>query len=229
MENAHPVKLYPRSDDSALGLMALPVKLKPGPYTITVKSAGGETALSAHFTVVDAHFEIQDIHPTKAMKELKPLPGEDDKVAALLATESAKGYWTEPFVDPVPTCMTSSFGVERYYDGKATGNIHRGLDLRSPEGRPVKATTGGVVQIARMFRRHGGTIGLDHGEGVTSLYLHLSRVAVREGTVVRKGTVVGYVGSTGFATGPHLHWSIYVHGQAVNPLQWTPEMKPCAE
>ena len=71
-----------------------------------------------------------------------------------------------------------------------------------------------------MFRLHGGTIGIDHGQGVSTLYIHMSKLGVAQGTRVRRGDIVGYVGSTGFSTGPHLHWSVYVHGQPVNPAQW---------
>jgi murein DD-endopeptidase MepM/ murein hydrolase activator NlpD len=81
-----------------------------------------------------------------------------------------------------------------------------------------------------MFRLHGGTVGLDHGQGVTSSYIHLSKTAVKEGQVVKQGEVIGYVGSTGFSTAPHLHWGLYVHGSPVNPKQWNPAktwLTPC--
>ena len=78
-----------------------------------------------------------------------------------------------------------------------------------------------------MFRLHGGTIGIDHGQGVVSTYLHMSKLALSEGTVVKKGDVVGYVGATGFATGPHLHWGLYVNGVPVNPSQWIPNVPRC--
>jgi murein DD-endopeptidase MepM/ murein hydrolase activator NlpD len=123
--------------------------------------------------------------------------------------------------------MNSPFGVLRYHNGVYSGNFHRGMDLRSPKGRPVRAITAGTVRIAHMFRLHGGTVGLDHGQGVTSLYLHLSRIAAREGRVVRRGEIIGWVGATGFATGPHLHWGLYVNGVPVNPAQWISGIEAC--
>src|SRR3982751_4998975 len=121
-----------------------------------------------------------------------PPPGEMDAVRALQASLTEARHWAEPFLNPTGDCMNSLFGVQRYHNGKPTGGYHRGVDLRSPMGRPVEATAAGVVRISRMFQLHGGTVGIDHGQGMTSLYLHLSKLAVPEGTQVRKGEVVGY-------------------------------------
>jgi murein DD-endopeptidase MepM/ murein hydrolase activator NlpD len=74
---------------------------------------------------------------------------------------------------------------------------------------------------------HGNTVGIDHGQGVESIYLHLSRFAVAEGAQVARGDVIGYAGSTGRSTAPHLHWSVYVNGVPVDPAQWV-SLKPCA-
>jgi murein DD-endopeptidase MepM/ murein hydrolase activator NlpD len=177
--------------------------------------------------ILDAHYPTQDIRATRAMKALKPLPDEMATMSALHKTVSPVAFWTEPFAAPTPHCANSSFGVQRLHNGQQTGNYHRGLDLRSPGGTPVRAAAGGVVRVARMFRVHGGTIGIDHGQGVTSHYLHLSRLAAKQGTKVKKGQVVGYVGATGFATGPHLHWGVYVHGTPTDPRPLAPSVKSC--
>jgi murein DD-endopeptidase MepM/ murein hydrolase activator NlpD len=100
------------------------------------------------------------------------------------------------------------------------------VDQRSPADRPIHAIASGTVKVARMFNIHGGTVGLDHGHGVTSAYLHMKRFAVDEGATVQKGDVIGYVGSTGRSTAPHLHWSLSVNGVQVNPRQWV-ALKPC--
>jgi murein DD-endopeptidase MepM/ murein hydrolase activator NlpD len=78
-----------------------------------------------------------------------------------------------------------------------------------------------------MYQLHGGTVGIDHGQGVVSVYIHLSKVAVHDGQHVNAGDVVGYVGHTGFATGPHLHWGLYVNGLPVNSNQWIQGVNPC--
>lgn len=77
-----------------------------------------------------------------------------------------------------------------------------------------------VGRVSQGFRIHGNIVGIDHGQGVTSTYLHLSRINVKEGDVVQAGQLIGAVGSTGAVTGPHLHWGLYVQGQSVDPVPW---------
>jgi murein DD-endopeptidase MepM/ murein hydrolase activator NlpD len=225
--NDKTIRLFPQSGAQNLGLMPIPVTQKLGKYVVLVKDAHGAKLKEIPIEVVDAHYPRQNIRASKAMKSLTPLPGEMDAVRALNNTVSEKRMWMEPFVSQTSECMNSLFGVMRYHNGVATGNFHRGVDLRSPAGRPVHAISPGVVKISQMFRLHGGMIGIDHGQGVISTYLHMSKLAVPEGTVVKAGDVVGYVGATGFATGPHLHWGLYVNGVPVNPSQWIPDVPRC--
>jgi murein DD-endopeptidase MepM/ murein hydrolase activator NlpD len=82
------------------------------------------------------------------------------------------------------------------------------------------------VKIARPLQLHGGTVGIDHGQGLQSMYMHMSKIAATEGATVQQGDVIGYVGSTGRSTAPHLHWSLYVYGVPVNPRQWV-EVSSC--
>ncbi|MBA3924314.1 MAG: M23 family metallopeptidase, partial [Nostocaceae cyanobacterium] len=117
------------------------------------------------------------------------------------------------------------YGVRRYYNGKfANDYYHRGVDYAGGTGSPIIAPAAGrVVLVGRVsqgFRIHGNCVGIDHGQGVTSIYLHMSRINVREGDLVKPGTVLGAVGSTGAATGPHLHWGLYVNGLSVDPVPW---------
>ncbi|MFN0166331.1 MAG: M23 family metallopeptidase [Bryobacteraceae bacterium] len=220
------IRLFPDGDDSVLGLMPVPVLQKPGIYPLLVKDWHG-TEVRSEVHLLDAHFPQQDILASRRMKGLKPLPGEMEAVHDLQQTVSVKRFWPDRLLRPVPECVNSPFGVERLHNGKPTGNYHRGLDLRSPMGRPVKAAADGIVEIARMFRLHGGTVGIDHGQGVVTTYIHLSKVAVRRGRTVKAGQIVGYVGATGFTTGPHLHWSVYVNGLPVNPADWVQGLKAC--
>jgi murein DD-endopeptidase MepM/ murein hydrolase activator NlpD len=143
-----------------------------------------------------------------------------ETVAALRHTVSPVRYWSEPFEAPTPGCITSPFGVRRLHNGKPTGTYHGGLDQRGAEGTPIRAVAGGIVKIVRKFNVHGDIVGIDHGQGVTSFYLHMSKFAIAEGTQVKKGDLIGYIGTTGRSTAPHLHWALDVHGIPVNPLQW---------
>lgn len=222
------VPVFPDPSGSGfLGLVPIPVALPPGPHKLEWLDAAGRSAAARGVTVTDARFPIQDIAVTREVQALRPLPGEMEAIHGLQQTVSALRYWAEPFRAPTRGCMISPFGVTRYHNGKPTGNYHKGVDIRAPEGQPVRAISPGRVRIAKMYRLHGGTVGLDHGQGITSLYIHLSRLAVRPGQSVRTGDVVGYVGRTGFATGPHLHWGLYVNGLPVNSRQWIAGVTAC--
>jgi murein DD-endopeptidase MepM/ murein hydrolase activator NlpD len=93
---------------------------------------------------------------------------------------------------------------------------------------PIHTAAAGDVKLAGEFALHGGTVGIDHGQGLKSIYLHMSKVAAKEGDHVQAGDVIGYVGSTGRSTGAHLHWALYANGEPVNPLQWL-HLTPCAK
>lgn len=204
-------------------LFGVSVDTKPGPHTVSVLDSSGQPIAKETVTVVDGKFRRQNISVSKSTAGLKPIPGELEAIQALKENVSATRYWEKPFISPTPDCENSPFGVKRYHNGVYTKDYHKGVDLRSPHGRPIKAINSGVVKIATsQFRLHGGTVGLDHGQGLNSVYIHMSKVAVKEGDVVKKGDIIGYVGSTGFATGPHLHWGLYANGVPVNPDLWIP-------
>jgi murein DD-endopeptidase MepM/ murein hydrolase activator NlpD len=141
-----------------------------------------------------------------------------EAIEAFKNTVSPTRYWeSTPFQLPVSHCMNSPFGVKRFYNGLFSGNYHKGLDQKSPAGTPIKAITGGIIKIARPYQLHGGTVAVDHGQGIGSIYIHMSKILVKPNQIVQAGEPLGLVGSTGFAMGPHLHWGLYVFGIPVNP------------
>ena len=221
------VRLFPQADGTRLGLMPVPADHKPGTWTVEFLSASGAVLHRASVQVLDGRFRISNIRISREIAELQPSPGEMETVRELRNTVSEERRWSEQFVAPTDTCVTSPFGVRRFHNGKPTGNYHRGLDQRGPAGIPVRAFAAGVVRFARMWNIHGGTVGIDHGQGLTSIYLHMEKFAAVEGASVAAGDVIGYVGSTGRSTAPHLHWGVQVNGVAVNPAQWV-TLKPCA-
>lgn len=225
--NDKQIKLFSNGSGQWLGLMPVAIDQKPGPLTVTVRDASGRELHKATVKITDAKYPIQDIVATKQMKELKPLPGEMEAVRALQQRVTDKRYWSEEFLLPVRGCRISPFGVARYHNGKPSGNFHRGLDQRAGTGVRIRAAADGVVRIAKPYRMHGGTVGIDHGQGVITMYLHMSKIIAKEGATVKAGEIIGLAGATGFATGPHLHWAIYVNGMSVNPEPWIPAIKSC--
>ncbi|RZL73664.1 MAG: M23 family metallopeptidase, partial [Sphingomonas sp.] len=95
--------------------------------------------------------------------------------------------------------------------------MHKGLDIGAPYGSPIHAMTDGIVTFAGRIGGYGNFVKLMHGGGMASGYGHMSRIAVSSGTRVQQGQVIGYVGSTGMSTGPHLHWEVWKNGAAINP------------
>ncbi len=218
---------FPKKDGSLLALVPVSVFQKPGAYTLSISGTQGDPLKPVPVSVINAAFKTQNVSVSKSTEGLQPFPGEMEAIQALKERVSPLKFWDEGFISPTPDCQNSPFGVLRLHNGVPTGDYHKGVDLRSPAGRPIRAINGGVVQIAQMFRLHGGTVGLDHGQGVGSIYIHMSRLNVTPGQRVKKGDVLGFVGATGFATGPHLHWGMYVSGLPVNPNQWLPKVPRC--
>jgi murein DD-endopeptidase MepM/ murein hydrolase activator NlpD len=224
--NERVVPLFRQSQGTWLGLMPVSANDEPGTYPLEVLDGSGAVLSSAPLSIGDAGFPEQNIVLGKSKSTLKPSPGEMKTVTAFRDTVSESMEWTGSFSRPVATCMTSPFGVRRLHNGKRTGRYHGGLDLRGDTTTAIAAPAPGIVRLAKKFNIHGGTVGIDHGQGVTSMYLHMSKISVAEGAAVQTGDIIGNVGSTGRSTAPHLHWAVHVHGVPVDPSQWT-EFDPC--
>jgi murein DD-endopeptidase MepM/ murein hydrolase activator NlpD len=150
---------------------------------------------------------------------------EFDRVTAFKNTVSPERYWNGAMQRPSSGRTSTQYGVRRYYNGVfAQDYYHRGLDYAAATGSPVAAPAAGrialVGRVSDGFELHGNTIGIDHGQGVLSIMIHLSRVDVNEGDMVQPGQVIGAIGTTGASTGPHLHWGLYVNGICVDPAPW---------
>uniref|UniRef100_A0A7S3E557 M23ase beta-sheet core domain-containing protein n=1 Tax=Chloropicon laureae TaxID=464258 RepID=A0A7S3E557_9CHLO len=175
-------------------------------------------------------FETQHIWLSKQKSKLLTLDEstrqrEERQVAAWQNMESPAQLWSGPFVAPSDGIITTQYGQQRYYNGTFAKNYyHRGIDYGAEKGSPVTSPAGGRVVLVgketRGFNLRGNCVGLDHGQGVGSMLMHLDRVKVRVGSRVRKGQLLGTVGDTGVATGPHLHWGLFVKGQCVDPYMW---------
>ncbi|MBR4150801.1 MAG: peptidoglycan DD-metalloendopeptidase family protein [Firmicutes bacterium] len=145
------------------------------------------------------------------------------KVKSTFFTAEPKKYWEGQFIQPVEGRVTTEFGLYRYTeytDGTSRKMVrHTGVDIASPEGTPVPASNAGKVVFAGDVIITGGTIVIDHGGGLKSYYFHLSSVDCRTGDVVGKGDVIGKVGSTGYATGPHLHFELKIGEYSLSPWE----------
>jgi murein DD-endopeptidase MepM/ murein hydrolase activator NlpD len=193
-----------------------------GEYVIRIE--GIEGSRNPMVWLSDRAFSTQYITLAPGQRDLGT-DYEFDKVDAFKRLVTPEKYWNGPFLRPSQGYVSSEYGVRRYYNGEfAQDYYHRGIDYAASIGSPVAAPAAGRVALigheADGFELHGNTIGLDHGQGVASIFIHLNSINVQEGEFVQPGQVIGAIGTTGASTGPHLHWGLYVNGVAVDPEPW---------
>ncbi|MGG6238708.1 M23 family metallopeptidase [Nodosilinea sp. AN01ver1] len=195
----------------------------PGRMVIRVIGDGSDTRNLA-LGLKNRNFPTQRITLSPSQSDLGT-QHEFDRVAAFKNIVSPERYWNGAMQRPSSGRTSTQYGVRRYYNGVfAQDYYHRGLDYAAATGSPVTAPAAGRIaligRVADGFELHGNTIGIDHGQGVLSIMIHLSRIDVNEGDMVQPGQVIGAIGTTGASTGPHLHWGLYVNGICVDPVPW---------
>jgi murein DD-endopeptidase MepM/ murein hydrolase activator NlpD len=225
--NGRTVRLFKEESGDWEGLMPVAVADSPGTYPIEFLAADGATLASANLTIRKTIFPTQNVVLAPQIEALHSTSEEMHTLVAFRDSVSGVKYWHDPLVAPLPGCVISPFGVARLHNGKPTGEIHAGIDQRAAAGTPIRAVAAGVVKIVQPFNVLGGTVAIDHGQGLETMYLHMSKLNVELGARVKKGDVVGFAGATGRANGPHLHWVVYVNGVPQNPQQWV-TLKSCS-
>jgi len=193
---------------------------KSGRYSLSVE-AGGRVIATRAITVGRVTFAIRRLRVPPDSFAPEKVAEERRKVGAALQVLAPQQLWDGAFILPtVAAPVSSPYGVLSIYNGIIRG-FHRGTDFAAPVGTPVKAANHGIVRLADYLPLSGNAVLLDHGVGVITLYLHMSALNVEPGARLQKGDVLGYVGGTGVATGPHLHWGLRINGTYVDPLPWT--------
>lgn len=196
---------------------------KPGPRQLQVTAETGVQNLTVNLQ--NRSFPTQSIWLSPDKNSIEGTDLEFDRVEEFKQLVTTEKFWNGPFLRPNQGPVSTVYGVRRYYNGEfAEDYYHRGVDYADYNGSPVVAPAAGRVALVGLesqgFELHGNTVGIDHGQGVTSIFIHLSRIDVKEGDFVKAGQLIGAVGSTGASTGPHLHWGLYVNGQSVDPAPW---------
>ncbi len=219
-------QLFLQSNGQRFGLLPISVLDKPGTFELTLFRNDDGLPQTLRVVIRKTIFPTQNVKLTPEIEALHSTPEEMALLKTFKENVSTQRSWQDPLAPPVTGCMTSPFGVQRLHNGKPTGEYHGGVDQRTPEGEPIRAIATGTITFAKKFNVLGNAVGIDHGQGLESMYLHMSRLEVQPGATVLRGDILGYAGSTGRSTGPHLHWVIYVNGINVNPAQWMP-LDPC--
>lgn len=201
------------------GLFGLDLDAKIGARELVVETADGAARVALPLQVQRGAFRVQRLsvdpkYVEVPKEEEERVKADGARVRAAYRGAEAARRWSS-FARPV-AFEGGNFGARRVYNGK-TQSFHAGLDMSAPKGTPVAAAADGRVALAGDLYFSGGTVLLDHGGGLFTQYMHLSRVDVKDGDVVAKGAILGLVGATGRVTGPHLHWAARLNGARVNP------------
>ncbi|HEY1648733.1 MAG TPA: M23 family metallopeptidase [Terracidiphilus sp.] len=207
-------------------LAGVDVEAAVGPSTlkIAVQESGGAVRElnqtveihAAHYRTGTLSVEPKFVEPApEAMKEIEAQVALKNKVFAESAPEP---LWSGDFRAPVTAAATDSFGTRRTFNGKLA-SVHKGMDFRAHMGTPVHAGNSGMVVLARPLYFEGNCVAIDHGLGLYTISMHLSRIDVHEGERVAKGQLLGLSGATGRVTGPHLHWAVRWEGAYLDPAK----------
>ena len=216
-------------------LAGVSLETVPGAYSIELtgqtttsqttsgKIAGRKISFTRTFTVARGKYPKTEVKLNVESKFTQPSPEQQKQIEEgvqvkkdYLSRVTPEREWSGEFTAPAEAEISDVFGAERVFNGK-TQSTHFGLDFRVPTGTPVAAMNDGTVLLARPLYFEGNFVVLDHGQGLLTLYLHLSEFKVKEGDQVKRGQVIGLSGGTGRATGPHLHVAVRWQGTYLDP------------
>jgi len=219
---------FDASHKSWFALAGASLETRPGAYpiqlhgeTIAGQSAGPTISFEKKIRVERQRYprvqlKVPGRYTAPSPEDLRQIEQDKETKEDAFKTLSPGREWKGSFAPPVNAEISDVFGVERVFNGSVQ-STHQGLDFRAPSGTPVAAVNSGRVILARPLFFEGNCVVIDHGQGLLTLYLHLSKFSVKEGDDVDKGQPIGLSGGTGRATGPHLHLAVRWQGVYLNP------------
>ena len=226
------VVFYPDENGAFSALVGVEVDYKAGANNLEVRAksaAGAETQQTKSIEVSQGEFpsETLKVQPRKVEPHKKDLPRikrERTLIGRAYAASLKRRFWDPPLVMPIVSEITSKYGSKRVYNG-IKQSAHYGTDLRAKVGTPIVAPLAGRVALAMDLFFTGWTVILDHGYGFFTIYAHMSKIKVKQGSDVKKSDVLGLSGATGRVSGPHLHWGAQLHGIKVDPISMMEDLK----
>jgi murein DD-endopeptidase MepM/ murein hydrolase activator NlpD len=207
-------------------LLGIDINKKAGDYKILLVPKAGSSSESILIVkerekLVSSMPVPESVGGNSAANQTKVVNtlADENSILAVIKT-FAKNLWTKPFIYPItgPIIVTDPYGYSR-----DTGNYlitHKGIDLKADEGTKVTAMNKGIVRIAKNFVLYGKTVVIDHGYGVMTFYMHMSKIKVNVGELVQQGQHIGLSGHTGYSTGPHLHITVRIGGISIDPTKF---------
>ena len=220
--DGRPIFFFPYQD-KYIGVFGVDVMLSPGTYPLEVKWAGGQTKIDV--PVRDRTYGVRSIKVPDKQVNLSPTDRaradqERKLVLAALNTKSPNKLWQDPWENPVKGQVNSTFGRQTRINGVLSPRPHTGADFKVGTGTQIKAPAPGIVILAGSHFFAGNSVYIDHGQGLISMYFHLSNLKVKAGDMINQGDLLGLSGATGRVTGPHLHYGIYISGARIDPVDF---------
>ncbi len=212
--------------DTWVAMAGIGLSSKPGDYEFSIQRADG-LSLNTKITVKYKKYDEQHL-TIKNKRKVNPNAEDSKRIASeSIRKRKARKHYSEKdpnvtFVWPVTGRISSVFGLRRFFNEQER-RPHSGLDIAAVEGTPIQATASGTVLDTGDFFFSGNMIYLDHGQGIISLYAHLSEISVKPGDIIQQGDIIGKVGQTGRVTGPHLHFAVYANQTLIDPVFMLPK------
>ncbi len=213
-----PTLQNPVNKDKYYVLLPIKYREKPGNYTLLIDGVKKPLHVEqGRYKKEKIRVAKSKVNPNK--KALKKIRREYKRAIKIYGTFTSIRYWNKPFILPLHSKITSRYGNARMFNG-VLRSFHSGTDFRAKMRTPIVAANDGVVVIAGKRYFAGGSVVINHGQGVYSCYFHLSKILVKVGQKVKRQQLIGLSGKSGRVNGPHLHFGLRLYSYAVNPLQF---------
>ena len=207
-----------RENNKYFLLFGIPFNSENGQNTYNLQSQTSNKVLNIH--IDNKNYEVQQItikkYKTRSEDELKRIKVEKSKI--IDAKKRIYNHYPDlDFIIPTKGKTSGVFGTQRYYNG-IKGKFHNGHDIAAQIGTPIIAPSDGKVMLIGDYYFNGKFVMINHGYNLISMFLHMNKIQVEKGQLVKKGEIIGTVGNTGMSTGPHLHWSVLTNNEYIDPL-----------
>lgn len=214
-------------EDALVALVPIDSRTTPGTYSLSLYEASTNTLIETiQYQIVEKIFETQQLSVSASTASLR---SDENAKKDAEKFKNAKTYsvgeklWDGPFVQPVEGRISTEYSVIRYVNSGTESSRHTAIDIAAPQGTPIKAAHNGIVTFSSDLIISGNVVVLDHGLGLFTTYVHMHKIYVEDGQEVKKGDIIGEVGTTGYSTGPHLHFAVSKSGVNLNPWKFMAE------